>query len=135
MQANTSGIEILIASSQKHGAFDSTFPYQRGPEPPERTLPRGARAEKSRRKYTHVAYLLSNSSGRLAATPDSPALPTNERKQRELPAAITALEKKLANKKEGLAMNGQTQMRHQVDVVPDRGRVTNHPRSIYILYF
>ena len=28
VQANTSALEILIASRQKHGAFDSTFTYQ-----------------------------------------------------------------------------------------------------------
>ena len=31
VQANTSAPEIVIANSQKHGAFDRTFAYQRGP--------------------------------------------------------------------------------------------------------
>ena len=38
VQANTSALEILVASCQKHGAFDRTYAYQRGPEPSERTL-------------------------------------------------------------------------------------------------
>ena len=39
VQANTSALDTLITACQKHGAFDSTtFVYQRGPEPSERTL-------------------------------------------------------------------------------------------------
>ena len=49
VQANTSALEILIASSQKHGSFDSTFAYQRGPEPSERTLFRRSQQERERR--------------------------------------------------------------------------------------
>ena len=38
VQANTPALEILIASSQKNGAFDRAFAYQRGPKPTKRTL-------------------------------------------------------------------------------------------------
>ena len=37
VQANIPALQILIARSQKHNAFDRTFPSQRGPEPSVRT--------------------------------------------------------------------------------------------------
>jgi hypothetical protein len=117
VEANTSALEILIASSQKHDAFDKTFFYQRGPEPTERTLQRRSQRERERKKAAENTPTLDTFFSTVPdrpATPVPPTLSTDERKQQERSAAITALEKKLASKKEGLAMNGQTLMRHQV---------------------
>ena len=106
-QANTSALEILTASSYKHGAFDNTFAYQRGPEPSERTLFRRSQQEREQRKAAENTPTLhtffSTVSGQPAAIPISPTLSTNERKQQERSTAIMALEKKLASKKEGLS--------------------------------
>ena len=122
-QANTSALEILVASCRKHGAFDRTFAYQRGPEPSERTLFRRSQKEREQRKAAENTPTLHTFfptvSNRLATPQATPptgaqALSANKRKQQECAIAITALEKKLASKKEGLAMNGQTLMRHQV---------------------
>ena len=131
-QANISALEILIASGQKHDAFDSTLAYQRGPEPSERTLFRKSQKEREQRKAAEntptLRTFFPTVSGRPAATPVPPTLSTNERKlqersaaimalekkRQELFAAITALEKKLAIKKEGLEKNGQALMRYQV---------------------
>ena len=47
VQVNISALDTLIASSQKHGAFDSTtFVYQRGPEPSEKTQLRKSQRER-----------------------------------------------------------------------------------------
>ena len=112
VQANISALETLIASSQKHGAFDSTFAYQRGPEPSERTLFRRSQQERELRKAAENTPTLHTFfptvSGHPTTTPPDPTLSTNECKQQERSTAIPALQKKLASKKEGLAMNGQT---------------------------
>ena len=50
VQANTTTLEILIASSQKHGAYDKTPTHQRGPEPCERTLFSRSQREREQRK-------------------------------------------------------------------------------------
>ena len=51
VQANTSALDTLITASQKHGAFGSTtFVYQRGPEPSERTLIRRSQEKRELRK-------------------------------------------------------------------------------------
>ena len=118
VQANISALETLIASSQKHGAFDSTFAYQHRPEPSERTLFRRSQQERELRKAAENTPTLHTFfptiSGHPTTTPPDPTLSTNERKQQERSTAIAALQKKLARKKEGLAMNGQTLMQHQV---------------------
>ena len=51
VQVNISALGTLIASSQKHGAFDSTaFVYQRGPEPSKKTQLRKSQRERELRK-------------------------------------------------------------------------------------
>ena len=65
VQANTSALEILIASSQKHGSFDSTLALPINEDRSllkERCLEDLSRSEsgESSRKYPHIAYLLSN---------------------------------------------------------------------------
>ena len=82
-QANTSALEILTASSYKHGAFDNTFAYQRGPEPSERTLLRRSQQEREKRKAAANTPTLhtffSTASGRHATTIQlTPTLSTNE---------------------------------------------------------
>ena len=83
--SDTSALDTLIASSQKHGAFDNTaFAYQREPEPSKRTLLRKSRQERELRKAAENTPTLhtffSTVSGR-PATPVSPTPSTNERKQ------------------------------------------------------
>ena len=118
VQANMPALEILIASSQRHGAFDKAFTYQRGPEPCERTLFRRSQREQELKKAaqnTPTLHTFFPAVSGQPAVPPSPTLSTSERKQQERSTAIAALEKKLTSKKEGmLAMNGQTLMRHQV---------------------
>ena len=119
IEANASALEILIASSQKHSAFDRAFAYQRGPVPTERTLFNRSRQERELRKAAentptlHTFFPTASGRPAIPSSP-SPTLSTNERKQQERSAAIAALEKKLASKKECDVMNGQTLMRHQV---------------------
>ena len=50
IEANAYALEILIASSQKHSAFDRAFAYQRGSMPTERTLFNRSRRERELRK-------------------------------------------------------------------------------------
>ena len=111
VQVNISALGTLIASSQKHGAFDSTtFVYQRGPEPSKKTQLRKSQRERELRKTAENAPTLrtffSAVSGQPAipqAVSPTPCLSANGCKQQEFSAA---LEKKLASKKEGqLAMN------------------------------
>ena len=119
IQASTSALETLIASSQERGAFDRAFAYQRRPEPTERTLFNRSRRERELRKAAentpklHTFFPTASGRPAMPSSP-SPILSTVERKQQSRFAAITALEKKLASKKECEAMNGQTLMRHQV---------------------
>ena len=118
IEANASALEILIASSQKHSAFDRAFAYQRGSVPTETLFNRSRRERELRKAAENTPTLhtfFPTASGRPAVpSSPSPTLSTNERKQQECFAAIAALEKKLASKKECGAMNGQTLMRHQV---------------------
>ena len=87
IQANTSALAILTASSHKHGAFDNTFAYQRGPEPSERTLLRRSQQEREQRKAAANTLTLHTFFSTVSGRPATAAtLSTNE----------------------GLAMDGQT---------------------------
>ena len=129
-RANAPALGVLIASSRKNGAFDSAFTYQRGPKSTERTLFNRPQWEREPRKAAENTPTLHTffptTSGRPAIPPSlSPILSTNERNEQERCAAISALEKKLASKKECEVMNGQTLMRYQV-VLAFLRQLTNH---------
>ena len=82
VQANTSAFDTLIASSKKHGAFDSTtFEYQRGPEPSKKTLFRKPRELRKAAENTPTLHTFFSTVSGQPATPASPTLSTDERKQ------------------------------------------------------
>ena len=83
VQANMPTLEILIASSQRHGDFNKAFTYQRGPKPCERTLFGRSQREQELKKATQNTPTLHTFilavSGQ-PVVPPSPSLSTSERK-------------------------------------------------------